>query len=158
MGFFIVVLRLHDMLFSLNKAFLLTHWTLQEYLAARWFVKRKEIPCRGNSSKMVMKFIHSSFYSTMSRWISRQRVCPELCTKWSSSKLYIFRKNCIFSSERCWLFRRNLPLGCFQRNKRRKWRRKTSKKYLSLIKCHKAIYPWSKSIIAWTETIRQIPG
>lgn len=57
-----------------TKHFCFIQWTLQEYLTARWFVKRKEIPCRGNSSKMVMKFIHSSFYSTMSRWISRQMV------------------------------------------------------------------------------------
>lgn len=40
-----------------TKHFCFIQGNLQEYLAARWFVKRKEVPCRGNTSKMVMRFM-----------------------------------------------------------------------------------------------------
>ncbi|XP_022806185.1 NACHT, LRR and PYD domains-containing protein 12-like [Stylophora pistillata] len=41
-----------------TKYFCFTHITLQEYLAARWFVKRKEIPSLGeNASTMVFQFM-----------------------------------------------------------------------------------------------------
>ena len=40
-----------------TKYFCFTHLTLQEYLAARWFVKRKEIPSRRNLSAMVLQFM-----------------------------------------------------------------------------------------------------
>ena len=40
-----------------TKHFCFTHLTLQEYLAARWFVKRKEIPSRKIVSEMVVQFM-----------------------------------------------------------------------------------------------------
>ena len=40
-----------------TKHFCFTHLTLQEYLAARWFVKRREIPSREDVSGMVVQFI-----------------------------------------------------------------------------------------------------
>ena len=40
-----------------TKHFCFTHLTLQEYLAARWFVKRKEIPSRKAVSEMVVQFM-----------------------------------------------------------------------------------------------------
>ena len=40
-----------------TKHFCFTHLTLQEYLAARWFVKRKEIPSRKIVSVMVVQFM-----------------------------------------------------------------------------------------------------
>ena len=40
-----------------TKHFCFTHLTLQEYLAARWFVKRREIPPKKAVSKMVMQFM-----------------------------------------------------------------------------------------------------
>ena len=40
-----------------TKHFCFTHLTLQEYLAARWFVKRKEIPSRKVVSGMVVQFM-----------------------------------------------------------------------------------------------------
>ena len=39
------------------KHFCFTHLTLQEYLAARWFVKTKEIPSTESVSSMVMQFM-----------------------------------------------------------------------------------------------------
>ena len=40
-----------------TKHFCFTHMTLQEYLAARWFVKRREIPSKENVSAMVIQFM-----------------------------------------------------------------------------------------------------
>ena len=40
-----------------TKHFCFTHMTLQEYLAARWFVKRKEVPSRNVVSGMVVQFM-----------------------------------------------------------------------------------------------------
>ena len=40
-----------------TKYFCFTHLTVQEYLAARWFVKRKEIPSRKYVSGMVVQFM-----------------------------------------------------------------------------------------------------
>ena len=40
-----------------TKYFCFTHLTLQEYLAARWFVKREENPSRTNVSGMVLQFM-----------------------------------------------------------------------------------------------------
>ena len=40
-----------------TKHFCFTHLTVQEYLAARWFVKRKEIPSRKVVSGMVVQFM-----------------------------------------------------------------------------------------------------
>ena len=40
-----------------TKHFCFTHLTLQEYLAARWFVKRREIPSREVVSGMVVQFM-----------------------------------------------------------------------------------------------------
>ena len=40
-----------------TKHFCFTHMTLQEYLAARWFVKRKEAPSRNVVSGMVLQFM-----------------------------------------------------------------------------------------------------
>ena len=41
-----------------TKYFCFTHFTLQEYLAARWFVKRKQIPShRDNVSEMIFQFM-----------------------------------------------------------------------------------------------------
>ena len=40
-----------------TKHFCFTHLTLQEYLAARWFVKKREIPPRETVSTMVMQFM-----------------------------------------------------------------------------------------------------
>ena len=40
-----------------TKHFCFTHLTVQEYLAARWFVKRKEIPSRKDVSEMVVQFM-----------------------------------------------------------------------------------------------------
>ena len=43
--------------FEETKHFCFTHLSLQEYLAARWFVERGEIPLKGNVSSMVMQFM-----------------------------------------------------------------------------------------------------
>ena len=43
--------------FEETKHFCFTHLTLQEYLAARWFVERGEIPCTRKVSSMVMQFM-----------------------------------------------------------------------------------------------------
>ena len=43
--------------FEETKHFCFTHLTLQEYLAARWFVERGEIPSKGKVSSMVMQFM-----------------------------------------------------------------------------------------------------
>ena len=43
--------------FEETKHFCFTHLSLQEYLAARWFVERGEIPSKGNVSSMVMQFM-----------------------------------------------------------------------------------------------------
>ena len=40
-----------------TKHFCFTHMTLQEYLAARWFVKRREFPSKENVSEMVIQFM-----------------------------------------------------------------------------------------------------
>ena len=40
-----------------TKYFCFTHLTVQEYLAARWFVKRRQIPSRENVSTMVLQFM-----------------------------------------------------------------------------------------------------
>ena len=40
-----------------TKYFCFTHLTLHEYLAARWFVKRRQIPSRRNVSTMVLQFM-----------------------------------------------------------------------------------------------------
>ncbi len=42
---------------QVTKHFCFTHLTLQEYLAARWFVKRKEIPSTESVSSLVMQFM-----------------------------------------------------------------------------------------------------
>ncbi len=42
---------------EVTKHFCFTHLTLQEYLAARWFVKKKEIPSTHTVSSMVMQFM-----------------------------------------------------------------------------------------------------
>ena len=44
-----------------TKHFCFTHLTLQEYLAARWFVKRREIPSREKVSTMVIQFMAGIF-------------------------------------------------------------------------------------------------
>ena len=43
--------------FEETKHFCFTHLTLQEYLAARWFVERREIPSTGKVSSIVMQFM-----------------------------------------------------------------------------------------------------
>ena len=43
--------------FEETKEFCFTHLTLQEYLAARWFVERGEIPSTRKVSSMVMQFM-----------------------------------------------------------------------------------------------------
>ena len=43
--------------FEETKHFCFTHLTLQEYLAARWFVEREEIPSTREVSSMVMQFM-----------------------------------------------------------------------------------------------------
>ena len=43
--------------FEETKHFCFTHLSLQEYLAACWFVERGEIPSKGNVSSMVMQFM-----------------------------------------------------------------------------------------------------
>jgi len=43
--------------FEETKHFCFTHLTLQEYLAARWFVRRREIPPRRKVSSMVIQFM-----------------------------------------------------------------------------------------------------
>ena len=43
--------------FEETKHFCFTHLTLQEYLAARWFVERGEIPSTGKVSSMVIQFM-----------------------------------------------------------------------------------------------------
>ena len=43
--------------FQTKKHFCFTHLTLQEYLAARWFVKKRKIPPRETVSTMVMQFM-----------------------------------------------------------------------------------------------------
>ena len=43
--------------FGETKHFCFTHLTLQEYLAARWFVSRREIPPRRKVSSMVIQFM-----------------------------------------------------------------------------------------------------
>ena len=43
--------------FEETKHFCFTHLTLQEYLAARWFVERREIPSTREVSSMVMQFM-----------------------------------------------------------------------------------------------------
>ena len=40
-----------------TRHFCFTHLTVQEYLAARWFVKRKEVPEKGTVTVMVLQFI-----------------------------------------------------------------------------------------------------
>lgn len=40
-----------------TKHFCFIHLTFQEYLAARWFVMRKEVVCSNNTSEMVIKFM-----------------------------------------------------------------------------------------------------
>ena len=40
-----------------TKHYCFTHLTLHEYLAARWFVKRREIPARETVSEMVLQFM-----------------------------------------------------------------------------------------------------
>ncbi len=42
---------------EVTKHFCFTHLTLQEYLAARWFAKRKEIPSTRRVSSLVMQFM-----------------------------------------------------------------------------------------------------
>ena len=42
---------------QVTKHFCFTHLTLHEYLAARWFVKRREVPSRQSVSSMVMQFM-----------------------------------------------------------------------------------------------------
>ena len=42
---------------QVTKHFCFTHITLQEYLASRWFVKRRVIPSGQNVSSMVMQFM-----------------------------------------------------------------------------------------------------
>ena len=43
--------------FEETKHFCFTHLTLQEYLAARWFVEKGEIPSKGKVSSMVIQFM-----------------------------------------------------------------------------------------------------
>ena len=46
-----------DFRLSSTKHFCFTHLTLHEYLAARWFVKKREIPPAGTVSAMVIQFM-----------------------------------------------------------------------------------------------------
>ena len=61
-----------------TKHFCFTHLTLQEYLAARWFVKRKEIPFRNVVSEMVVQFM-SGILSKQNSNTCMEELLEEFC-------------------------------------------------------------------------------
>ncbi len=74
------------------KYFCFTHLTIHEYLASRWFVKRREIPSRQNVSSTVMQFIAG----ISSKERNTDKFMKELLEEFPSSNDIFVKAKCLF--------------------------------------------------------------
>ncbi len=77
---------------QMTKYFCFTHLTIHEYLASRWFVKRREIPARQNVSSMVMQFIAG----ILSKERDTDKFMEKLLEEFPSSKDILLAAKCLF--------------------------------------------------------------
>ena len=77
---------------QVTKHFCFTHITLQEYLASRWFVKRRVIPCRQNVSSVVMQFMSG----ILSKEGNTDKFMKELLEEFPSPKDILLTAKCLF--------------------------------------------------------------
>ena len=78
-----------------TKHFCFTHLTLQEYLAARWFVKRRKIPPQKTVSTMVMQFMAGIMSKEKDEELM-ERLLEQLSSNTRQRNHYLLQAKCLY--------------------------------------------------------------
>ena len=78
-----------------KKHFCFTHLTLQEYLAARWFVKKRKIPPRETVSTMVMQFM-AGILSKVKDGKLMERLLEQLPPNTRQKNYHLLKAKCLY--------------------------------------------------------------
>ena len=78
-----------------TKHFCFTHLTLQEYLAARWFVKRRKVPRRGTAFTIVLQFMAGILSKANDKELMEE-LLEHVSTETSDSNQYLLEAKCLY--------------------------------------------------------------